>query len=53
MTMCDANDIIVPMQILYMYKESNNHVFVFVLTTCNMPHCLVQDTFDEFILEYI
>ena len=55
MTMCDVNDIIVPREILY--KESNNRVFVFVLTS--VPCCLfpaamvVQDTFDQFILEYI
>ena len=49
--MHDINNIILPRQNLY--KESNNHVSVFVLAS--MPHCLfpatilVQDIFDEFI----
>ena len=52
---CLVSDIIVPRRILY--KESNYCVFVFVLAS--VSHCLflatvvVQDLFDEFILEFI
>ena len=51
MTMYDINNLILPRQILY--KESNNHVIVFVLAS--VPCCLfpativVQDIFEEFI----
>ena len=55
MTMCGANNMIVPTWILN--KESNNCVVAFVLAST--PSCLfqtaivVQDRFDEFISEFI